>query len=82
MRADYCQPIYRNGLNGNRIRRYILFHDRRHPQEMGSTKIEVFFTYPAVKEHVAASTQNPCTERSQNEALNAIVFLQCNAQSE
>jgi integrase len=49
------------------IRRYILFHNKRHPQEMGSAEIEAFLTYLAVKENVAASTQN--------QALHAILFL-------
>jgi integron integrase len=49
------------------IRRYILFHNKRHPQEMSSTELEAFLTHLAVKEQVAASTQN--------QALNAVVFL-------
>jgi integron integrase len=48
-------------------RRYILFHNKRHPQEMGSAEIEAFLTYLAVQENVAASTQN--------QALHAILFL-------
>ena len=38
------------------IRRYILFHNKRHPREMGSSEIEAFLTHLAVKERVAAST--------------------------
>jgi len=49
------------------VRRYILFHNKRHPQEMGNTEIEAFLTHLAVKEHVAASTQN--------QALSALLFL-------
>lgn len=49
------------------IKRYILFHNKRHPQEMGSADIEAFLTHLAVKEHVAASTQN--------QALSALLFL-------
>jgi len=49
------------------IRRYILFHDKRHPQEMGVPEIEAFLTYLAVQEQVAASTQN--------QALSALLFL-------
>lgn len=52
-------------INWNR--RYILFHNKRHPQEMGAAEIEAFLTHLAVQENVAASTQN--------QALNAIVFL-------
>jgi integron integrase len=48
-------------------RRFILFHNKRHPREMGATEVEQFLTYLAVKQNVAASTQN--------QALNAIVFL-------
>lgn len=40
------------------IRRYILFHDKQHPQDMGSAEIEAFLTHLAVDEQVAASTQN------------------------
>jgi len=49
------------------IRRYILFHDKRHPQEMGVPEIEAFLTHLAVQEQVAASTQN--------QALSALLFL-------
>ncbi len=49
------------------IRRYILFHDKRHPKDMGGTEIEAFLTHLAVQENVAASTQN--------QALHAILFL-------
>lgn len=49
------------------IRRYILFHSKRHPSEMGSAEIEAFLTQLAVKENVAASTQN--------QALSALLFL-------
>jgi len=40
------------------VRRYILFHDKRHPKEMGRVKIESFLTDLAVMGNVAASTQN------------------------
>ncbi|WNZ23707.1 integron integrase [Leptolyngbya sp. NK1-12] len=49
------------------IRRYILFHQKRHPKDMGSAEIEAFLTHLAVQEQVAASTQN--------QALNALLFL-------
>jgi integron integrase len=49
------------------IRRYILFHDKRHPQEMGAPEITAFLTYLAVDQNVAASTQN--------QALAALLFL-------
>src|SRR5258705_4048087 len=40
------------------IRRYILFHRKRHSNEMGEKEITEFLTHLAVKKHVAASTQN------------------------
>jgi integron integrase len=48
-------------------RRFILFHGKRHPRQMGDTEIGEFLTYLAVQRNVAASTQN--------QALNALVFL-------
>jgi integron integrase len=48
-------------------RRYILFHDKRHPAAMGAAEVSRFLTDLAVAGHVAASTQN--------QALNALVFL-------
>ena len=49
------------------IKRYILFHNKRHPNEMGSTEVEAFLTNLAVEQHVAASTQN--------QAFSALLFL-------
>ncbi len=49
------------------IRRYILFHQKRHPAEMGKTEIEAFLTHLAVEGNVAPSTQN--------QALHALLFL-------
>ncbi len=49
------------------IRRFILFHGKRHPMEMGGAEIAAFLTHLAVHGNVAASMQN--------QALNAIVFL-------
>ena len=40
------------------IRRFILFHNKRHPQDMGRIEVEAFLTHLAVKGNVAASTQN------------------------
>ncbi len=48
-------------------RRFILFHHKRHPQEMGVLEIEQFLSHLAVVDHVAASTQN--------QALYALLFL-------
>jgi hypothetical protein len=40
------------------ITRFILFHGKRHPRDMGAAEVEQFLTYLAVQGHVAASTQN------------------------
>ena len=39
------------------IRRYILFHHKRHPDEMGEKEITAFLSYLAVTKQVAASTR-------------------------
>ncbi len=49
------------------IRRFILFHNKRHPREMGGAEIEAFLTHLAVEGKVAASTQN--------QAFSALLFL-------
>jgi integron integrase len=49
------------------IRRYILFHQKRHPREMGTPEIETFLTHLAVEQRVAAATQN--------QAFSALLFL-------
>ena len=44
------------------IRRFIVFHGKRHPSEMGAPEITQFLTWLAVDGKVASSTQNqaPC----------------------
>src|SRR5256712_82992 len=49
------------------IRRYIFFHGKRHPAEMGAPEVARFLSSLAVDGHVAASTQN--------QALSALLFL-------
>src|SRR2546423_13149844 len=49
------------------IRRYILFHSKRHPAELGEPEISAFLSDLAVKGSVAPSTQN--------QALSALLFL-------
>ncbi|NCP87783.1 MAG: integron integrase [Anaerolineae bacterium CG_4_9_14_3_um_filter_57_17] len=49
------------------IKRYILFHHKRHPKDMGETEIRAFIAYLANERKVAASTSN--------QALSAILFL-------
>jgi hypothetical protein len=48
------------------IRRYILFHGKRHPRDLGESDIAKFLSSLAVEGRVAASTQN--------QALNACCF--------
>jgi len=49
------------------IKRFIVFHGKRHPAEMGEEQISAFLTHLAVDKNVAGSTQN--------QALAAILFL-------
>ena len=44
------------------IKRYILYHDKRHPKDMGIPEIEAFLTHLAVDQKVAASTPEPGPE--------------------
>lgn len=49
------------------MRRYIVFHKKRPPREMGAPEIEAFLSHIAINENVAGSTQN--------QAFNALLFL-------
>jgi len=49
------------------IRRFILYHDKRHPTEMGEIEVSAFLTHLSVNRNVAPATQG--------QALNALVFL-------
>jgi site-specific recombinase XerD len=49
------------------IKRYIFFHAKRHPADIGAEEVSQFLTALAVDDNVAASTQN--------QAMNALVFL-------
>jgi site-specific recombinase XerD len=49
------------------IKRYVLFHGKRHPRDLGMLEVEAFLSDLAVEQHVAASTQN--------QALSALLFL-------
>jgi len=49
------------------IRRYILFHGKRHPGLMGAVDVAAFLSSLATDRHVSASTQN--------QALSALLFL-------
>lgn len=48
-------------------RRFILFHDKRHPNTMGAEQVVEFLTWLATEQHVSASTQN--------QAMSALLFL-------
>ena len=49
------------------VRRFILFHGKKHPRDMGAPEVEAFLTHLAVEGNVAAATQN--------QALSALLFL-------
>src|SRR5439155_9373779 len=49
------------------IKRFILFHGKRHPRDLDAEAVRAFLTHLAVNENVAASTQN--------QAFNALLFL-------
>jgi len=51
----------------NYVREFILFHGKRHPQEMAENEVEEYLTFLAVKRRVSSSTQGV--------AFNAILFL-------
>lgn len=49
------------------VRDFILFHNKRHPQEMGAEEIRAYLSHLAIERHVAPSTQTV--------ALSALLFL-------
>ena len=49
------------------VRRFVVFHHRRHPRDLGPEHVEAFLTHLAVQRNVAASTQN--------QAKSALLFL-------
>lgn len=51
----------------NWIRRFIVFHGKRHPAQLGENEVAAFLSHLAVQGNVAAATQN--------QALNALVFM-------
>ena len=66
IRVKHYSPKTENAYVGW-IRRYILFHGKRHPSEMGADQVAGFLSHLALEAHVAASTQN--------QAFNALLFL-------
>ena len=49
------------------VKRFILFHGKRHPKDMGAAELEAFLSYLATQRNVSASTQN--------QARSAVLFL-------
>jgi integron integrase len=49
------------------VKRYILYHNKRHPRDMGGKEVEAFLSHLATHGHVSSSTQN--------QALSALLFL-------
>lgn len=49
------------------VKRFILFHNKRHPREMGGKEVEAFLSHLATHGNVSSSTQN--------QALSALLFL-------
>jgi integron integrase len=49
------------------VRRFVLFHGKRHPNDLGTPEIEAFLNHFATDQHVSASTQN--------QALAALLLL-------
>lgn len=49
------------------VRRFVVFHGKRHPAEMGAAEVSLWLSHLAVARQVAASTQN--------QALAAVLFL-------
>lgn len=49
------------------VKRFIFFHGKRHPQEMGAAEVEAFLSHLATQREVSASTQN--------QAMHAVLFL-------
>ena len=49
------------------IKRFVLFHNKTHPADMGKVEVRTFLTYLAVEQNVAPSTQN--------QALQALLFF-------
>ncbi len=66
VRARHYSPRTEDAYVGW-VRRFILFHGKRHPDEMGPAEITAFLTALAVERRVSASTQN--------QALAALLFL-------
>ena len=49
------------------VNRFVLFHNKRHPREMGGKEVEAFLSHLATHGHMSSSTQN--------QALSALLFM-------
>jgi len=49
------------------VRRFVLFHGKRHPERLGAAEVQAFLTHLAVERSVSSSTQN--------QAKSALLFL-------
>ncbi len=66
MLLRHCSPRTHEAY-AHWIKKFILFHNKRHPRELGEEEIRSFLSYLAEQQHVSASTQN--------QALNSLLFL-------
>lgn len=66
IRARYYSPRTEKAYLGW-IKRFILFHNKRHPAQMGAPEVNQFLSHLAIRGRVSASTQN--------QALSALLFL-------
>jgi integron integrase len=64
-RLNYSLSTEKTYVDWNK--RFILFHKKKHPEDMGVHEVEQYLTFLAVRKKVSASTQN--------QALSAILFL-------
>ena len=55
------------------VRRYILFHHKRHPEEMSEVEVGEFLTHLATQGEVAASTQNQALNAGLPRALEQVL---------
>ncbi|MCP5062781.1 MAG: site-specific integrase, partial [Ignavibacteriae bacterium] len=51
----------------NWLKRFILFHNKKHPKNLSETEIREYLSHLAIEQNVSSSTQN--------QAFNAIIFL-------
>ena len=59
------------------IRRFILYHNKRHPRDMGSSDVEAFLTYLAVEQNVAAAAALPSRPKTRRLARSSFYIVMC-----